>query len=277
MTAGGDPRQNAPMRDLDGKVAVITGGASGIGLAMARRFRDAGMRIAIADVEDAARSAAAEALGGSDVLALPCDVTDLAGLHAFRDAVLDRFGAAHLVCANAGVAPSGPIVGTSVDTWRWVMDVNVMGVVHTIDAFGALLVAQGDGHFVLTASAAGLSTTPGLGAYSATKHAVVGTAATLRAELAGTGVGVSVLCPGLVRTRIFESERNRPDDAESHADAATAEMLKGIIGGGVDPAAIADAVHAAVVADRLFIIPTTDVAGMIRARLDEVTAALPDA
>ncbi|MBM3658997.1 MAG: SDR family NAD(P)-dependent oxidoreductase [Actinobacteria bacterium] len=264
------------MDQLDGKVAVITGGAGGIGLAMAHRFRDAGMRIALADVEAGALDAAVADLGGGDdVLAVECDVTDLAAVHGFRDAVLARFGAAHVVCANAGVAPTGPIVGTSVETWRWVMDVNVMGVVHTLDAFGPTLVAQGDGHFVLTASAAGLSTTPGLGAYSATKHAVVGTAATLRAELEGTGVGVSVLCPGLVRTQIFESERNRPDDAESHTDPATAQMLKGIIDGGADPAGIADAVHAAVVEDRLFILPTTDVTGMIRARLDAVAAELP--
>jgi NAD(P)-dependent dehydrogenase (short-subunit alcohol dehydrogenase family) len=267
-----------PVHELVGKVTVITGGASGIGLAMARRFQRAGMRVAIADVEAAALDAAVDELGGGDgVLGVPCDVTVPADVHALRDAVLDRFGAAHLVCANAGVAPTGPIIGTTIDTWRWVMDVNVMGVVHTIDAFGAGLVAQGDGHFVLTASAAGLSTTPGLGAYSATKHAVVGTAATLRAELAGTGVGVSVLCPGLVRTRIFESERNRPDGAESHADPTTAQMLKGIISGGVDPDTIAEAVHDAVVDDRLFILPTTDVAGMIRARLDEIAAALPDA
>lgn len=264
------------MRALDGKVCVVTGGAGGIGLAMARRFRDSGMRVALADVEADALRAAEDALGGDDdVLGVACDVTSLDDVHALRDAVLDRFGAAHVVCANAGVAPSGPIVGTSVDTWRWVMDVNVMGVVHTIDAFARGLVEQGDGHLVLTASAAGLSTTPGLGAYSATKHAVVGTAATLRAELAGTGVGVSVLCPGLVRTQIFESERNRPDAAESHADPDTAAMLKGIIGGGVDPAAIAEAVHAAVLDDRLFVLPTTDVAAMIRARLDEVVAALP--
>jgi NAD(P)-dependent dehydrogenase (short-subunit alcohol dehydrogenase family) len=264
------------MQELEGKVCVVTGGAGGIGLAMARRFQGAGMRVAIADVETDALDAGVDALGGGpDVLGVRADVTVLADVHGLRDAVLERFGAAHVVCANAGVAPSGPIIGTSVDTWRWVMDVNVMGVVHTIDAFGAGLVAQGDGHFVLTASAAGLSTTPGLGAYSATKHAVVGTAATLRTELAGTGVGVSVLCPGLVRTRIFDSERNRPDDAESHADPTTAEMLKGIIGGGVDPDEIAEAVHAAVIDDRLFILPTTDVAGMIRARLDDVAAALP--
>ena len=264
------------MNELDGKVIVITGGASGIGLALARRFRTAGMRVAIADVEAAALDAAVASLGGGDdVLGVRCDVTSLDDVHAFRDAVLDRFGAAHVVCANAGVAPTGPIVDTTIDTWRWVMAVNVMGVVHTIDAFASTLLAQGDGHFVLTASGAGLSTTPGLGPYSATKHAVVGTAATLQAELTGTGVGVSVLCPGLVRTAIFESERNRPDDASSHADPETAEMLKGIISGGADPDEIAEAVHAAVIEDRLFLLPTNDLVEIIRARLDAVAAALP--
>ncbi|MFM8302723.1 MAG: SDR family NAD(P)-dependent oxidoreductase [Actinomycetota bacterium] len=265
------------MNDLDGKVCVITGGAGGIGMAMAHRFRRAGMRIVIADVEGEALRAGAAALGGGDdALGVACDVTSLDDVHALRDRVAEHFGAAHIVCLNAGVAPTGPIVDTSIETWRWVMDVNVMGVVHGIDAFARGLVDQGDGHLVLTASAAGLSTTPALGAYSATKHAVVGTAATLRAELTGTGVGVSVLCPGLVRTRIFESERNRPDPtATSHASPEAAAMLRGVIEGGTDPADIADAVHTAVVEDRLFILPTTDVAGMIRARLDEVAAALP--
>lgn len=266
-----------PMQQLDGKVSVITGGAGGIGLALAHRFRAAGMRVAVADVEADALRAAVDALGGGDdVLGVRCDVTVLDDVHALRDQVVERFGTAHVVCLNAGVAPSGPMVDTSVDTWRWVMDVNVMGVVHGIDAFARGLVDQGDGHLVLTASAAGLSTTPGLGAYSATKHAVVGTAATLRAELDGTGVGVSVLCPGLVRTRIFESERNRPDPtAESHPDPDAVALFRGIISDGADPADIADAVHAAVVENRLFILPTTDVAGMIRARLDEVAAELP--
>ena len=266
------------MQRLDGKVAVITGGAGGIGLALGRRFQQAGMRIALADVEPAALDAAVAALGGGDdVLGVVCDVTDVDDVHRLRDAVLARFGAAHVVCANAGVAPSGPVIGTSIASWRWVMDVNVMGVIHTIDAFGPTLVAQGDGHFVLTASVAGLSTTPGLGAYSATKHAVVGTAATLRAELAGSGVSASALCPGLVNTRIFESERNRPDDAESHVDPGTADLFRGIIGGGADPAQVADAVHDAVLADDMFIFPTNDVLDMVRTRLDQVAEALPDA
>ena len=199
------------MRDLEGKVCVITGGASGIGLAMAQRFQRAGMHLAIGDVESAALSAALESLRetGSEALGVRCDVTSLDEMHGFRDAVIDRFGAVDLVCLNAGVAVIGPITTTSVKTWQWLLDVNVLGVVHGIDAFAAGLIDQGFGHFVLTASAAGLHSSPWLGAYSATKHAVVGIATALGDELREAGVGVSVLCPGLVRTRIFESERNR--------------------------------------------------------------------
>jgi NAD(P)-dependent dehydrogenase (short-subunit alcohol dehydrogenase family) len=205
-----------------------------------------------------------------------CDVASQGDVLAFRDTVLERFGAAHLVCLNAGVAAVGPVVGTTVDTWRWLFDVNVFGVVHGIDAFGPALVAQGEGHLVLTASAAGLLSAPSLGAYGATKHAVVGIAGVLRDELREAGVGVSVLCPGLVRTRIFESERNRSEAAaDTHGDPAMAATLRSLTDHGVDPAAIGDAVHAAVVADRLFVIPTSDVSGMVTARLDEVRAALP--
>jgi NAD(P)-dependent dehydrogenase (short-subunit alcohol dehydrogenase family) len=264
------------VNELDDKVCVVTGGAGGIGLAMAQRFRAARMRVAIADIEAGALAAAVETLGGEDVLGVACDVTSPASMYALRDAVLDRFGAVHVVCLNAGVAAVGPIIGTSLDTWDWLLGVNVRGVVHGVDAFGAGLVAQGDGHFVMTASAAGLVDTPTMGAYGATKHAVVGLAGALRDELHDTGVGVSVLCPGLVHTKIFESERNRPDrDAETHSDPDRLATLRKIVDHGADPARIADAVHAGVLANQLFIIPTADIAQMVIARLDEVRAALP--
>jgi NAD(P)-dependent dehydrogenase (short-subunit alcohol dehydrogenase family) len=266
------------MDRLDGKVCVVTGGASGIGLALARRFQAAGMRVAIGDIEADALATAVASLGGegSGVLGVRCDVTSLDEMRAYRDAVFEHFGAAHVVCLNAGVAAVGPLLGTTTDTWRWLFGVNVFGVVHGIDAFGPALVGQGDGHVVLTASGAGLLSAPSMGAYGATKHAVVGIAAVLRDELRDAGVGVSVLCPGLVRTKILESERNRPDGhAETHSDPAMAAALLTMIDHGVDPAAIADAVHAAVVAGSLFVIPTSDVTGMVTARLDEVRAALP--
>jgi NAD(P)-dependent dehydrogenase (short-subunit alcohol dehydrogenase family) len=268
------------MNDLDGKVCVVTGGASGIGLAMATKFRQAGMRVALADIESTTLAAAVSSLGGSDdgVLGVTCDVTSSDSVDALRDAVVDRFGSAHVVCLNAGVAASGPLLETTLESWRWMIDVNVMGVVHGIDAFAPLLVDQGEGHIVCTASAAGLVTPPGLGAYAATKHAVVGLAAVLREELAPAGVGVSVVCPGVVRTRIFESERNRPDGlaGTTHADDATAKIFLEAVDAAPGPEIVADAVLDAVRANRLFVLPSPEVNGLVLKRLEEVRGALPE-
>lgn len=267
------------MNELLGKVCVVTGGASGIGLAMAIRFREAGMRVAIGDIESEALAAAVSSLGGVDdgVLGVTCDVTSSESVDALRDAVVDRFGTAHVVCLNAGVAASGSILDTSAESWRWMIDVNVMGVVHGIHAFAPLLVGQGEGHIVCTASAAGLVTPPGLGGYAATKHAVVGLSAVLREELAPAGVGVSVVCPGVVRTRIFESERNRPRQlgGSAHTDDATAKVFLEATAGAPGPEIVADAVYEGVLADRLFVLPSPEVNGMILKRIDEVRAALP--
>jgi len=265
------------MRELGGKVAVVTGGAGGIGLAMATRFRAAGMRVVLGDVDQDALDAAVAGLG-DDALGVRCDVTSPAENEALRQAAAERFGGVHVVCLNAGVAPSGPLLETSVETWRWLLEVNVLGVVHGIRSFGPGLVDQGEGHIVCTASAAGLSSTRSLGAYSATKHAVVGLAATLRDELAPSGVGVSVLCPGVIRTRIFESERNRPggSDSDTHAgDWAGREVFLQAMAGAPGPELAADAVLDAVVADRLFVLPSPEVNGLIAQRLDEVRAAMP--
>jgi NAD(P)-dependent dehydrogenase (short-subunit alcohol dehydrogenase family) len=268
------------VNELDGKVCVVTGGASGIGLAMAMRFRQAGMRIAIGDIESEALAAAVSSLGGPDdgVLGVTCDVTSSESVDALRDAVVDRFGTAHVVCLNAGVAPSGPIVGTSLESWRWLIDVNVMGVVHGINAFAPLLVEQGGGHIVCTASVAGLTTPPSLGPYAATKHAVVGLAAVLREELAPAGVGVSAVCPGVIRTRIFESERNRPQElaGPTHTDESTVQLYLGAVDAAPGPEVVADAVYEGVLEDRLFILPSPEVNRMIEERLDAIRAALPN-
>lgn len=264
------------MRELQGKVCVVTGGAGGIGLAMAERFHRAGMKVVLGDVEGATLE---QVVGrfGDDGLAVDCDVTSAPSMDALRDAALDRFGAVHLVCLNAGVAPSGPVADTSLDSWRWVFDVNVFGVVHGVRSFVAGLVAQSEGHVVCTASAAGLVTTPGLGAYSATKHAVVAIAATLRDELASAGVGVSVLCPGILRTRIFESERNRPDGRadDAHADPASMALFVAALHAAPGPEVAAEAVHDAVVDDRLWVLPSPEINPLLERRLTEVRAAMP--
>ena len=260
---------------LEGKTCVVTGGASGLGLAMAHRFAAAGMQVALLDVEQAALDQAVAQFDG-EVLGVHCDVRLADDVAGARDRVLERFGAAHVVCLNAGVGAMIPVLETSLETWRWTVDVNLMGVVHGLHAFGPGLVDQGDGHLVLTASVAGLISAPGLGAYSATKHAVVGMAATLRDELAETGVGVSVLCPGLVKTRIFESERNRPDEYgdETHGDPAMVEAFRSMLAAGASPESVAEMVHDAVVANRLFILPSPDMDPAVQRRVDEVTAAM---
>ena len=265
------------MERLDGKVCVVTGGASGIGLAMASRFRAAGMRVAIADIEASALAAAVSELGGdAEVLGVQCDVGSAVSVGALRDAVLDRFGTAHVVCLNAGVAASGRLLDTTLATWRWMLEVNVMGVVHGVEAFAPLLVDQGEGHLVCTASVAGLMSAPGLGAYAATKHAVVGLAGGLRDELAPAGVGVTAVCPGVIKTRIFESERNRPTSLESttHTDPAVADLYLETVAKARGPEEVADAVHDAVVANRFFVLPSPEVDPMITARLEEVRAAM---
>ena len=203
------------MRDLRDKVAVITGGASGIGLAMAGRFAAEGMKLALADIEPEPLEAAARDLSekGADVLAVPTDVSDAAAMDAFGQRVLDRFGSAHVVCNNAGVAGGGAMWELSCGDWEFVIGPNLWGVIHGVRVFVPLLVAQNEGHVVNTASLAGLISVPGLGPYNVTKHAVVTLSETLYGELRGQGsaVGVSVLCPGFVKTRIFEAERHRPE------------------------------------------------------------------
>jgi NAD(P)-dependent dehydrogenase (short-subunit alcohol dehydrogenase family) len=196
-----------------GKVAVVTGGASGIGLGMAHRFAAAGMALVIADVQTDALDVARDALEatGCDVLAVRTDVSDMSSVEALRDAALDRFGTVHVVCNNAGVGGAGDPWHGPIATWEWVVGVNLMGVVHGIHAFLPTLEAQGEGHIVNTASMAGI-TVGMLGPYSATKHAVAALSESLWFSMQGarTGVGVSVLCPGFVRTNIPTSDRNWP-------------------------------------------------------------------
>lgn len=257
------------MRDLRGKVAVVTGGASGIGLALCERFAAEGMALVLADVEEAALLRETKRLeaAGADALGVRCDVRDPAALEALRDRALRRFGAVHVVCNNAGVAPAGPMLDMRPDDWRWLIDVNLLGVAYGVGVFAPLLVEQGEGHIVNTASEAGLVTSAMLGAYSASKHAVVGLSESLYRELEGTPVGVSVLCPNLVRTRIFESERNRGDGLDpTPKQNATLGPLRELIHSGIAPASVADHVVGAIRDKRFWILthPVTLDAALVR-------------
>jgi NAD(P)-dependent dehydrogenase (short-subunit alcohol dehydrogenase family) len=270
------------MEHLAGKTAVVTGGAGGLGKAMAGRFLAEGMSVVIADIEKSALDAAAEELAanGGDVLPVVTDVTDLSSVEALAEAAVRRFGSYHVVCNNAGV---GGHFGLSwelpVEEWRWILDVNIWGVIHGIRTFVPALVAQNEGHVVNTASLAGWQGPPAMAAYSASKHAVLAISECLRSELelSGTAVGVSALCPGMVNSGIMSSERNWPvrlgEMPEVHSTPLTSaieNVLKaGTTQGDVDPPAVADVVVEGIRSDR-FILSThpTQVVEAGRSRLN---------
>jgi NAD(P)-dependent dehydrogenase (short-subunit alcohol dehydrogenase family) len=198
--------------DLAGKVAVVTGGASGIGKGIATQLTAEGARVVIADIQRDAMEATAAELGAS---AVRTDVSDPASVEALAATVLAQFGVVHVVCNNAGIGPLAPVADLTLDDWRWMLGVNLWGVIHGIHTFLPILKQNRDGgHIVNTASMAGLVAGPRLGAYAVAKYGVVGLTEVLAAELAADNsrVGVSVLCPGTVHTSIGTSSRNRPAD-----------------------------------------------------------------
>ena len=245
------------MKELKGKVAVVTGAASGIGLAMTKQFVSEGMQVVMADVEEEALAASASNVQaeGADVLGVLCDVSDADSVNDLAEQTLSSYGGVHVVCNNAGVGPGGLMLETTAEEWEWIVGVNVMGVAHGVITFGPILAEAGEGHIVNTASEAGLVTNSALGMYCATKHAVVGLSESLWRELHPLGVGVSCLCPNLVNTQIFQSERNRPYDAELTAtqNAIMTPMREMLSARGIAPSQVAANVVSAIVEDRFWV------------------------
>lgn len=252
------------MEQVEGRVAVVTGAASGIGRALSERFAAAGMKVVLADIEQGALDAAvAEVVaGGAEAIGVVTDVSVATQVDALRDAAVEAFGAVHVVCNNAGVASGGLSWEVPLHDWQWVLGVNLFGVIHGVRSFTPLLVAQGEGHIVNTASMAGLTSPPFMSAYNVSKHGVVTLSETLFVELGmeASPVGVSVLCPGWVNTRINEASRNRPETAPAPepSDEEGAEQFRDVLGsflaGGLDPAAVADQVLDAVLTKRFYIL-----------------------
>ncbi len=256
------------MKDVAGKVAFVTGGASGMGLAMARSFSAAGMKVVIADIEDAAleRVDAEFRKSNADVLTLKVDVTDRGAMEQAARRTEAAFDKVHVVCNNAGVAVGGALDVMEYKDWDWVIGVNLSGVINGVQTFINRIKAHGEGgHIVNTASMAGHMAIPGLGVYNTTKYAVVGLSETMRADLAPHNIGVSVLCPGVVTTGIFDSGRNRPNELKTERDSATmvltadasdaerAARLQEILARALDPAVVGDMVLAAIQADDPYI------------------------
>jgi NAD(P)-dependent dehydrogenase (short-subunit alcohol dehydrogenase family) len=251
------------MQELVGKTAFVTGAASGIGLALSRAFAQAGMNVMLADIETEALTAAVERLRDfeSNVRGVACDVTDPASVENAANASYEAFGNVHVVCNNAGVAGGSGIDDIALDTWRWVVDVNLMGVVHGIRTFLPHIRAHGEGgHIVNTASMAGMSSGLGLSPYSASKFAVVNISEGLAKQVAPLGIGATVLCPGFVRTRIWESGRNRPErygatqipDPGSAAGKLAAQLAE-LGQAGLDPSEVAAQVLTAIREDELYV------------------------
>ena len=254
------------MDQFEGKVAVVTGAASGIGRALIDRFAAAGMKVVLADVEEEAlaKAEAEVQTTGAETLSVVTDVADRPSVDALNAAAVDRFGAVHVLCNNAGVSGGmGALWETTDKDWAWVMGVNLMGVVHGIQAFVPGMVERGEpGHVVNTSSVLGLATGGG-SIYGVTKHAVTRLSEGLWYDLqaAGAPIGVSVLCPGMIATNIIGSHRNRPADLQNEVAAATPEVEQRMkfvqdlfANEGMPPAEVAEIVHEAIVADRFYVL-----------------------
>jgi NAD(P)-dependent dehydrogenase (short-subunit alcohol dehydrogenase family) len=261
--------------DLRGKTAVVTGGASGIGRALALRFAREGANVVVADLDaPGMESVAAEARGlGVKALIARTDVSELAQVEALAARAFETFGAVHVLCNNAGVAAWGGLESASHRDWQWVLGVNLWGVIHGVEAFVPRMIARGEpAHVVNTASMAGLVASKGLGVYNTSKYAVVGLSETLAKDLKAYRIGVSVLCPMGVETRIRESERNRPAALRNERGAG-GEPVE-LIGRSLAPDAVADMVLAAIRSNELYVITHDEALEPLRRRAERLERAL---
>ncbi len=278
------------MRQVEGKVAFVTGGASGLGLAMVRSFLRAGMKVVAADVEDAALVRVREEFAGNNAfMAIKLDVTDRAAMARAADQTERAFGNVHVLCNNAGVVVNGRIDSLTYQDWDWVMGVNLGGVVNGLQTFIERIKRHGEGgHIVNTASIAGQIALQGLSIYNAGKYAVVGISETIRQELAPLNIGVSVLCPGIVSTGIGSSGRNRPSALSAATQGAPAPgtqafaadaqgaggqaQLDELLNRHLDPAVVGDMVLDAIRNDDAYIFTHPELKPMVEARFAQITS-----
>ncbi len=265
------------MEELSGRTAVITGGASGIGLATARALAREGLKIVLADRDAQALERAqgdVEKLG-APVLAVPTDVGELEQVQALANRSFDHFGAVHVVFNNAGVALAGLMYEHTHEEWEWIVRVNLWGVIHGVEVFVPRLIAQGQGgHVVSTASFAGLVPNYGLGAYCVTKYGVVALSECLQRELRNHGIGVSVLCPMMVATNIgANSARDRPSGDSAPATGLEQASSRPPEGGTLEPVEVAQRVLRAIQQNELYIVTHPESRAFIRKRFERIDRA----
>ena len=269
------------MKDFAGKVAVITGGASGIGRAIAGRCISEGMKVVLADMDEAAlaQADAEVSAAGATVLAVRTDVSVRSDVEALAHRAIEAFGQVHLLFNNAGVAAGGAAWEASWNDWEWVVGVNLWGVIHGVKVFTPLMLAQNtECHIVNTASAAGLITGAGSATYAVTKHAVVALSESLYLSLRQRKslVNLSVVCPGLVRTNIINAERNRPANLQNEPVAMTPERQAGLaafqtaLDASMSPARVADIVFEAIGNEQFYVLTHPEWVEVVRMRTDNL-------
>lgn len=268
------------MEEFRGRTAVVTGGGGGIGKAMAVAFAREGMNVVIGEIDmDAAAQAVAEVEShGVRAIAVQNDVTDRASMQALADATNEAFGGCHVLCNNAGVVTFKLAQDMTEDDWDWVVGVDLYGVIYGIQAFLPGMVAAGEGgHIVNTASIAGLvaPATPGISSYSTAKYGVVGISEALAQDLAPHNIGVSVLCPGGVRSRIVEAGRNRPDEFGGPETPDTRMMLtgEGVPQEMIEPEDLAQKVLNAIRGNHLYVVSHPETQPAVEARFQRILDA----
>lgn len=261
--------------DVTGKTAFITGGASGIGLAIAKSFAAKGARVMLADINaEALETAAANVSAtGAEVGTVLCDVGVEADVRAAAESTIERFGKVHIVVNNAGVGIGGKAGETPIDDWKWIVDINLMGVVYGVEVFTPLIKSHGEGgYFVNTASMAGHVSSPAMAPYHATKFAVVGYTEALKDDLARHNIGASVLCPAWVRTSIYKSHLNSPTEKANASDDAGFSVMKDVVESGIAPELVGDWTVECVEAGRFYIFTHPSMEQYIGMRHEQIRA-----
>jgi NAD(P)-dependent dehydrogenase (short-subunit alcohol dehydrogenase family) len=261
------------MDEFEGRVAVVTGAASGIGLATATRFAHEGLHVVLADIERDPLEAAVSKLRGQghDVLGVPTDVSQWDAIQHLADQTLDAFGQVNVVHNNAGVVRAGRMEELSIADWEWVLGVDLWSVIYGVKTFLPLIREAGEGHIVNTASSAGLQSAPEIGPYNVSKFGVVALSETLQLELIAedSPIGASVLCPGAIATRITESERNRPDAAaETETNQRFRAFASKVVEEGLSPESVADQIVHAIRAQEFWILTHADWIDVLRMRVE---------